>query len=116
MVTEEKAGTEIGVKQEEKKNRLLEQEQDQQQHQATTQRETARAGAVDETGSQSARGRECPICYEPLGAEQVSALPCLHVFHTKCIAEWCDSSAGLQDTCPICREAVPLNVSSSFAI
>jgi hypothetical protein len=59
--------------------------------------------------------RECPICYDALGGPlNVSALPCFHVFHTKCIAEWCERAEGLHDTCPMCREAVPMAVSSSF--
>jgi hypothetical protein len=59
--------------------------------------------------------RECPICYDALGdPSRVSALPCFHVFHTKCIAEWCERAEGLHDTCPMCREAVPMAVSSSF--
>jgi hypothetical protein len=59
--------------------------------------------------------RECPICYDALGdSKDVSALPCFHVFHTNCIAEWCERAAGLHDTCPLCRTAVPIAVSSSF--
>ena len=49
---------------------------------------------------------ECCICADALAAEEpdsdVALLPCLHVFHTRCIDEWLIGK--MQGTCPLCRE------------
>lgn len=52
---------------------------------------------------------ECPICLEPVAAEDACDLPCSHCFHKKCIKQWelCSRTVGqdceLVFTCPVCR-------------
>ena len=47
---------------------------------------------------------ECPICLKKLGAsEKTRALPCFHVFHVNCIAQW--ENMG-NKSCPLCRTPV----------
>ena len=44
----------------------------------------------------------CSICYaEYTDEDKVKILPCSHVFHTTCIAEWFAENHN----CPMCREA-----------
>lgn len=46
----------------------------------------------------------CSICVDDfLPTDQVKQLPCLHVFHTKCIDVWL---AEHDVTCPVCRDDV----------
>ena len=42
---------------------------------------------------------ECCICFELLDNQKWALTPCMHGFHTTCIAGWKKTSA----TCPICR-------------
>lgn len=44
---------------------------------------------------------ECAICLDEIKDNQ-RALPCAHVFHAACIAEWTNKSKS----CPICRQRV----------
>lgn len=49
--------------------------------------------------------QECTICYEKYKENSfVSVLNCQHCFHTECIKKWGKRS----NTCPICREEIPL--------
>eukprot|EP00741_Cyanophora_paradoxa_P002292 tig00000581_g2224.t1 len=50
----------------------------------------------------------CQICLEGYReGDQLSALPCLHSFHTRCVGAWLQGSP--QPTCPLCN--VPLRIS-----
>jgi ankyrin repeat protein len=65
--------------------------------------EIAKTGAKDIT---SKKEIECSICIEPCKSnEQVTALPCGHVFHTGCVSS--ELKAG--KSCPLCRE-MPVNM------
>lgn len=49
--------------------------------------------------------KECSICYEEFNNDSlVSILNCNHFFHTECIKKW----GNRNNTCPICREKIPL--------
>ena len=51
----------------------------------------------------SEENQSCTICqsnYEL--TEQYVILPCLHRFHTDCVAQWFDR----RNTCPVCKEKV----------
>ncbi|KDO18789.1 hypothetical protein SPRG_14925 [Saprolegnia parasitica CBS 223.65] len=44
--------------------------------------------------------RECVICQvEVTNGNQVSRMPCQHMFHTDCLAQWLQ----IRNSCPICR-------------
>ncbi len=44
--------------------------------------------------------KTCPICTEDFeSSDDITALPCNHIFHTICIDKWLETS----NTCPICR-------------
>ena len=45
---------------------------------------------------------ECPICYEPMTKNITIALPCGHIFHTKCIKQ----ALFYNNKCPICRRVI----------
>ena len=50
-------------------------------------------------------GVDCSICTENFKNEdQVSNMECKHLFHKDCIIEW----GKYKNTCPICREILPL--------
>ena len=43
---------------------------------------------------------KCVICLEDFhNKEKVTALPCIHLFHQKCIRKWIEK----RKTCPICK-------------
>ena len=44
--------------------------------------------------------KKCVICLEDfVSKEKVTALPCIHFFHTPCIKKW----VLKENTCPICK-------------
>jgi hypothetical protein len=45
---------------------------------------------------------ECPICFEPMKKNITIALPCGHIFHTKCIKQ----ALIYNNKCPICRRVI----------
>jgi len=45
---------------------------------------------------------ECPICFEPMKKNITIALPCGHIFHTKCIKE----ALRYNNKCPNCRRII----------
>ena len=45
---------------------------------------------------------ECPICFEPMKKNITIALPCGHIFHTKCIKQ----ALRYNNKCPICRRVI----------
>jgi hypothetical protein len=47
----------------------------------------------------------CLICYEPMdpqGQLEITALPCMHAFHTRCVGRWLSRNRN----CPTCRRVV----------
>ncbi|ONI06820.1 hypothetical protein PRUPE_5G083200 [Prunus persica] len=49
-------------------------------------------------------GGECVFCLEKMvSGDQVTRLPCSHVFHGDCVVEW----LKLGHTCPVCRFKLP---------
>jgi hypothetical protein len=59
---------------------------------------------------------ECSICTEALktGTEAILVtLPCMHIFHEKCIVQWLESDLGARNWhCPLCRDKVPEDMST----
>lgn len=55
-------------------------------------------GGVGEDGN-------CPICFEPLTSEATFTTNCQHIFHRRCIRDWCARPEGRGQicTCPLCR-------------
>ncbi|KAG8178433.1 hypothetical protein JTE90_025725 [Oedothorax gibbosus] len=47
----------------------------------------------------------CPICLDLFVGNDICATPCGHVFHSKCILKWTDSSKA----CPECRKNLTRN-------
>jgi hypothetical protein len=45
---------------------------------------------------------ECPICFEPMTKNITIALPCGHIFHTKCIKQ----ALRYNNKCPNCRRVI----------
>ena len=45
---------------------------------------------------------ECPICFEPMKKNITIALPCGHIFHTKCIKQ----ALRYNNKCPNCRRII----------
>jgi len=45
---------------------------------------------------------ECPICFEPMKKNITIALPCAHIFHTKCIKQ----ALIYNNKCPNCRRVI----------
>ena len=44
--------------------------------------------------------KKCTICLEEFKSkEKVTALPCIHFFHTKCIKQWMEN----KQECPVCK-------------
>ncbi|KDP25432.1 hypothetical protein JCGZ_20588 [Jatropha curcas] len=51
---------------------------------------------------------DCSICLdELLVGSEAKCLPCSHVYHGNCIAEWLKNS----NTCPLCRYSLPTDSS-----
>ena len=46
----------------------------------------------------------CPICLDALHECDAEVLPCSHVFHHACAAEW----SRRKPTCPVCRGPVAM--------
>jgi hypothetical protein len=47
--------------------------------------------------------RECPICMvEYQVADEIRFLPCMHVYHTKCVDDWLTRSFS----CPVCGDSL----------
>lgn len=57
----------------------------------------------DSTAAGSSSSRTCPVCIlAMLGGEEFRRLPCLHVFHVRCIDDW----LGRSRLCPVCKKDV----------
>ena len=56
--------------------------------------------------------RKCMICLEEFKSkEKVTALPCIHFFHTQCIQEWIER----KNECPVCKfELTQKNIDSKI--
>ncbi|KAF7831677.1 E3 ubiquitin-protein ligase RING1-like [Senna tora] len=49
--------------------------------------------------------KQCSICLEDFkGGDDVSGMPCKHVFHKDCIVQWLKES----HVCPLCRFRMPV--------
>jgi hypothetical protein len=46
---------------------------------------------------------ECCICYSTFESNNISKLPCGHMFDTLCITNWTNTS---KHTCPLCRQSI----------
>jgi hypothetical protein len=49
-----------------------------------------------------AKDNECPLCLEPMTKNITIALPCGHIFHTKCIKQ----ALRYNNKCPNCRRVI----------
>lgn len=47
-------------------------------------------------------GKECSICYDDIYEDDMTTLPCAHMFHNSCIQQWLNQNP----TCPVCRNHV----------
>ena len=51
-------------------------------------------------------GKHCSICLTDIERKHKEyVLKCTHIYHTKCIELWIHT----QNTCPICREVIPIH-------
>jgi hypothetical protein len=64
----------------------------------TTERTTEKT-KTERTTAINAPPLECCICLSELGKTNVTALPCIHCFHTDCI----ESALKLSSLCPLCK-------------
>jgi hypothetical protein len=58
-------------------------------------------------------GDDCPICLDPLDAEETITTPCKHTFHKKCILDTCKLSFWNKNKkclCPMCRGDIDVNI------
>lgn len=82
------------------KKSLLEDESD--AHEVTRGVSRSTIERLEQKSSCSARDCDglCCICLEELNiAEKVMAIPCSHLFHSRCIIEWLE----MNNSCPLCR-------------
>ncbi|KAM1050507.1 hypothetical protein ACFX13_032967 [Malus domestica] len=64
----------------------------------------------DERADGSSSNQYCVVCLEKmLSGEQVTRLPCSHMFHGDCIVEWLNQC----HTCPVCRFKLPAEANSN---
>lgn len=63
--------------------------------------ETSMDGLLSFPAHASQADKPCPICFERLGTENISAGPCLHQAHTRCLTGWFRQKALW--SCPVCR-------------
>jgi hypothetical protein len=49
--------------------------------------------------------KNCAICFENFDFNVGVPMPCMHVFHIKCIRDWLEKG----NTCPLCRFKLPTN-------
>lgn len=47
---------------------------------------------------------ECAICYDALGGDDQTCLPCGHIYHSRCIDLLMKRGEMYNDKCPLCRE------------
>ncbi|MCI31881.1 E3 ubiquitin-protein ligase RNF181 [Trifolium medium] len=47
--------------------------------------------------------KNCAICFENFNFNVGVPMPCMHVFHIKCIRDWLEKG----NTCPLCRFKLP---------
>ena len=61
--------------------------------------------AGEANGDENSEENECTVCLEEKAAgERLVALPCLHTFHARCIAEW--FAKAKVDSCPLCKNKI----------
>ena len=56
--------------------------------------------------------KRCMICLEDFQSkEKVTALPCIHFFHPKCIKKWIEN----KNECPVCKlELTPESINKKM--
>jgi hypothetical protein len=64
-----------------------------------TTEKTKTGRTTEKTTAINAPPLECCICLSELGKTNVTALPCIHCFHTDCI----ESALKLSSLCPLCK-------------
>ncbi|PIA60934.1 hypothetical protein AQUCO_00300448v1 [Aquilegia coerulea] len=53
---------------------------------------------------ENSKEESCSVCYQEfLMAEDVTLMPCSHIFHNNCIGRWLE----MTNTCPMCRFTMP---------
>jgi hypothetical protein len=48
----------------------------------------------------------CSCCLDDIHPSEAEALPCCHVFHRMCLAEFLRSRFGASKLCPVCRTSI----------
>ena len=72
----------------------------------------ASGGSVAVSLFRSAATSDCAVCCESYAlGDAVISLPCLHVFHEKCVLPW----LARRNTCPCCRFELPLDPNEAAA-
>ena len=83
------------------------------QHQQAAAQQVARQPVVETiiepTATEPIEAEDCPICMEKLGKTNCCTTGCGHQFCLNCFVK----HVSTKDTCPICRQKVPSNKSSS---
>ncbi len=57
--------------------------------------------STGQPGDQTVVEEQCPICYEPIAANDAVNMMCGHVYHPECVNGWRRVSGGV--SCPMCR-------------
>lgn len=64
---------------------------------------SALTGGEDQEGHGQYNDQQCQVCLEEFkSGDDIRTLPCLHIYHKKCIDQWLVRNR----TCPICKEAI----------
>ena len=64
---------------------------------------------IEPTTAEPIEAEDCPICMEKLGKTNCCTTGCGHQYCLNCFVK----HVGTKDTCPVCRQKVPSNKSSS---
>lgn len=58
---------------------------------------------VVKDGDNMGEQTKCTICLESFGdGDELKTLPCLHIYHQKCIEQW----LGTDNSCPVCKTPI----------
>lgn len=71
---------------------------------ASTSTSTSSSSSVAPASTEeSGAVEDCAICLEPyVEGDEIKTLPCLHAYHSKCIAHWLRQSR----VCPVCKHSI----------